>query len=61
MTAVEAKQEEPSVTVVKDPSVTLSKPEPEPWVDNTEPIIRKDSYTVISATNLCREFSLRVA
>ncbi len=41
LTTVEAKQEEPSVTVVKDPSVTLSKPEPEPWVDNTEPIIRK--------------------
>src|SRR4030095_15772067 len=40
LTTVEAKVEEPSVTVSKaDPSLTLSRQEPEPWVDQTEPIV----------------------
>ena len=42
LTAVEDKVEEPSVTVSKaDQSLTLSKQEPEPWVDQTEPIVHR--------------------
>src|SRR4029078_7123085 len=68
LTAVEAKKEELSVTVVKDPSVTLSKPKPEPWVDNTEPIIRKTptpsspqpTYAASSALGLREEYHLTI-